>query len=398
MLSVRLPSYWPTKLHYMNQQQHTLGLEVFTQALRIPMFPVHLFFLLAKCVFSSIIFLSIFTWTPLFLWLILNLEVVMLIYPIRCALGWLTILTHHLKPNLTLGYLSGWCVFELPPQRTNQPVLMCVVFACVFDVQPCSSRLYLMCKTSETLCLSAGWGSCPGCGGTHAAGCVLLGCSRTDGTLWSRSSGFLRSVGVGVHTEWLTTTATATLHLGGGLRTSEPDWLRLSSPRTRLLTRLPWSVDPQARPPKVLTTDENFFHFVWISVKVYYIFTGKITNNTKKSPVQIKSEQRGIKIFQTLQKHEALKHWEMNQEKNPFATENRFRNLYQPYRASGPRTDSQTQTHHNNKTKKKYITYWKTTKITKIIKWALCYLALNRQYMLAEHLTAVNDEMLRLIL
>lgn len=49
--------------------------------------------------------------------------------------------------------------------------------------------------TSETPCLSGGCNSCPGCGGTRAAGCVLLCCSQTGGTLWSRSSGCLRSAG-----------------------------------------------------------------------------------------------------------------------------------------------------------------------------------------------------------
>lgn len=55
--------------------------------------------------------------------------------------------------------------------------------------------------TSETPCLSGGCSSCPRCGGTRAAGCVLLGCNQTGVTLWSRSSGCLWSVGF-THSDW----------------------------------------------------------------------------------------------------------------------------------------------------------------------------------------------------
>lgn len=73
-----------------------------------------------------------------------------------------------------------------------------------FDVQSVVSN-YTRCQTlsptSETPCLSGGRSSCPGCGGTRAAGCVLLGCGQTGGTLWSQSSGCLRSAGF-THSDW----------------------------------------------------------------------------------------------------------------------------------------------------------------------------------------------------
>lgn len=75
---------------------------------------------------------------------------------------------------------------------------MCDIFV------TCFVKLYQLHKahpTSETPCLSVGCNSCPGCVGTRAARCVLLGCGQTGGTLWSQFSGCLQSAGF-THNDW----------------------------------------------------------------------------------------------------------------------------------------------------------------------------------------------------
>lgn len=85
--------------------------------------------------------------------------------------------------------------------QSTSPCVVCVGLSCFWVVVSNCVRCVTLKPTSETPCLLGGCSSYPGCGGTRAAGCVLLGCSQTGETLWSRSSGCLRSVGF-THHDW----------------------------------------------------------------------------------------------------------------------------------------------------------------------------------------------------
>ena len=125
-----------------------------------------------------------------------------------------------------------------------------------FDVSNCI-RCAPRPPTSETACLSGGCSSCPGCGGTRAAGCVLLGCSQTGWTLWSRSSGCLRSAGV-THSDWQQQQHyTSVAPVNSWTRATREAWLAGAFISVNMVIDTPalicWS---PGRFPKVPTTDE----------------------------------------------------------------------------------------------------------------------------------------------